>query len=113
MNSVLSLIQKYISDAFSRKYTIGDHLWESDIYPTSRRTQCFMKVQNPSPYSHLHCILTFSLSGAEKKLHGLNPRANYTDRATAACRRSDCQLLRIEGATWSASQIPTAVFSDF
>jgi hypothetical protein len=36
------------------------------------------------------------------KLHGLSPRANYTDRAAAACRRSDCQLLRIEGATWSA-----------
>jgi hypothetical protein len=36
------------------------------------------------------------------KLHGLSPRANYTDRATAACRRSDCQLLRIEVATWSA-----------
>jgi hypothetical protein len=31
------------------------------------------------------------------KLHGPSPRANYTDRATAACRRSDCQLLRIEG----------------
>jgi hypothetical protein len=31
------------------------------------------------------------------KLHGLSPRANYTDRATAACRRSDCQLLRIKG----------------
>jgi hypothetical protein len=27
---------------------------------------------------------------------------NYTDRATASCRRSDCQLLRIEGATLSA-----------
>jgi hypothetical protein len=38
----------------------------------------------------------------KKKLHGLSPRANYTDRATAACQRSDCQLLRIEGATWSA-----------
>jgi hypothetical protein len=38
----------------------------------------------------------------EKKLHGLSPRANNTNRATAACRRSDCQLLRIEGATWSA-----------
>jgi hypothetical protein len=38
----------------------------------------------------------------KKKLHGLSPRANYTDRATAACRRSDCQLVRIEGATWSA-----------
>jgi hypothetical protein len=36
------------------------------------------------------------------KLLGLSPRANYTDRATTACRRSDCQLLRIEGATWSA-----------
>jgi hypothetical protein len=28
-----------------------------------------------------------------------------------ACRRNDCQLLRIEGATWSAWRIPTAVFS--
>jgi hypothetical protein len=36
------------------------------------------------------------------KPHGLSPRANYTDRATAACRRSDCHLLRIKGATWSA-----------
>jgi hypothetical protein len=27
------------------------------------------------------------------KLHGPNPRANYTDQATTACRRSDCQLL--------------------
>jgi hypothetical protein len=30
---------------------------------------------------------------------GLSPRVNYTDRATAACRLSQCQLLRIEGAT--------------
>jgi hypothetical protein len=49
----------------------------------------------------------------KKKLHGLSPRANYTDRATAACRRSDCQLLRIESATWSAWRIPPAVFSRF
>jgi hypothetical protein len=28
-----------------------------------------------------------------KKLHGLSLRANYTDLATAACRRSDCQLV--------------------
>jgi hypothetical protein len=44
-------------------------------------------------------------------LHGLSPRANYTDQATAACRQSDCQLLQIESATWSAWRIPTAVFS--
>jgi hypothetical protein len=35
------------------------------------------------------------------KLHDLSPRANYTYRATAACQRSDCQLLRIEGATYT------------
>jgi hypothetical protein len=35
-------------------------------------------------------------------LVSLSPRANYTDRVTAACRRSDCQLLRIEGAMWYA-----------
>jgi hypothetical protein len=34
----------------------------------------------------------------KKKLHGLSPQANYTDRATAACRRRDCQLLRIKSA---------------
>jgi hypothetical protein len=39
---------------------------------------------------------------AIKKLHGLSPRANYTDQATAAYRRSDCHLLRIEGAMWLA-----------
>jgi hypothetical protein len=32
----------------------------------------------------------------KKNLRGLSPRGNYTDWATAACRRSDCQLLRIE-----------------
>jgi hypothetical protein len=47
------------------------------------------------------------------KLHGLSPRANYTDQATATCRQSDCQLLQIEGATWSAWRIPPAVFSRF
>jgi hypothetical protein len=31
------------------------------------------------------------------KLHGLSPRANHTDRVTAACRRSDCQLFANRG----------------
>jgi hypothetical protein len=51
-------------------------------------------------------ILITKLEGKRKlktKLHGPSPRANYTDRATAACRQSDClPTLRIEGATWSA-----------
>jgi hypothetical protein len=55
----------------------------------------------------------FLLHKTKNKLHGLSPRANYTGRAAAACRRSDCQLLWIKGATWSAWRIPTAVFSVF
>jgi hypothetical protein len=68
------------------------------------------------PKSLVHNFSAFTLHNAKtnkNKLHGLSPRANYTDRATAACRRSDCQLLGIKGATWSALQIPTAVFSVF
>jgi hypothetical protein len=50
---------------------------------------------------------------AKNKLRGLSLHANYTDRATAACRRSWCQLLRIEDVAWSAQRIPMAVFSVF
>jgi hypothetical protein len=39
----------------------------------------------------------------------LNTTSELYDRATAACRRSQCQLLRIEGVAWSAQRIPTAV----
>jgi hypothetical protein len=56
-------------------------------------------------------ILTITRTFKQKKLRGLSPQSNYTDRATAACRRSLCQLLRIEGVAWSAQRIPTAVFS--
>jgi hypothetical protein len=62
--------------------------------------------------SFLFCDM-FLIHSKTNKLHGLSPRANYTDRATAACRRSECQLLQIKGATWSAWCIPTAVFSVF
>jgi hypothetical protein len=34
-------------------------------------------------------------NNTKTKLHGLSPRANYTDRATATCRRSDCQLFQM------------------
>jgi hypothetical protein len=53
------------------------------------------------------------LNVKKTKLHGLSPRANYTDWVTAACRRSDCQFVRKEGATWSAWRIPLAVFLGF
>jgi hypothetical protein len=34
---------------------------------------------------------------AKKELRDFSPRANYTDRATAVCRRRWCQLFRREG----------------
>jgi hypothetical protein len=61
---------------------------------TAKFRQCSVAPQAPVKIPRLILII--------KKLHGLSPRANYTDRATAACRRSDCQLVRIEGAMWSA-----------
>jgi hypothetical protein len=39
------------------------------------------------------------------KLRGLSPRAKYSDRATAACRRSYYQLLRIEGAQYFSENL--------
>jgi hypothetical protein len=50
----------------------------------------------PSPYLRSYHVLygTFIPLRVKikTKLHGMSPRANYTDRATAACWRSDCQL---------------------
>jgi hypothetical protein len=54
----------------------------------------------PPAITGTHIVLPLQLK--KTKLHGLSPRANYTDRVTATCWRSDCQRLRIEGATWSA-----------
>jgi hypothetical protein len=55
----------------------------------------------------------FTLSQFKKKLNCFSPQANYTNRATAACRRSYCQLLRIEGVAWSVQRVPTAVKLDY
>jgi hypothetical protein len=53
--------------------------------------------------------LLYSTKKKKTKLRGLSPQANYTDRATAVCWRSLCQILRVEGVEWSAQRIPTAV----
>jgi hypothetical protein len=45
----------------------------------------------------------------ETKLRGFSPQVNYSDRRTAACRRSCCQVLQTEGVARSAQRIPTAV----
>jgi hypothetical protein len=59
---------------------------EQDLAPVGNQTLLLAERDAPVPASL-----------KKTKLHGLSPRTNYTDRATAACRRSDCQLVRIEG----------------
>jgi hypothetical protein len=71
-----------------------------------------LSIITPYSNSYLHPTPQYSaphLLHSETKLRGFSPQANYTDRATAACRRRWGQLLRIEGVAWSAQQIPTAV----
>jgi hypothetical protein len=82
-----------------------------NLLPPSLHPFCPEEVGN----RYLQTLLpTYYIVELKKKnLRGLSPRANYTDRATAACRRSDCQLVRIEGARWSGWRIPPAVFLGF
>jgi hypothetical protein len=48
-------------------------------------------------------------SKRKTKFRGLSPLANYSDRATAVCQRSYCELLWVGGVAWSAQRISTAV----
>jgi hypothetical protein len=75
----------------------------SYILPSRRHSK------SSSPFSLVHRRAFFRLSlgptvllrcsyvAKKTKLHGLSPRANRTDRATAACRRSDCRLFADRG----------------
>jgi hypothetical protein len=80
------------------QYEVADcwlHCWSSSVNAKAQSWEAAVR----SPASKL-----------KLKFHALSPRANYTDRATAAYRGSD---LRIEGETWSAWRIPIAIFSVF
>jgi hypothetical protein len=86
-------------------------------FTVSKKTYTYYNLNNIAVIfinvSKLISSLRYVVTYPQKKLHSLSPRANYTDRATATCRRSDCQLLRIKSATWSAWWVPTVVFSVF
>jgi hypothetical protein len=49
---------------------------------------CFL----PNPYQLIIYHQSLTIRSYKTELHGLSPRANYTDRATAACRRSVANL---------------------
>jgi hypothetical protein len=50
------------------------------------------RIETIAPAIFVASGVCHNTSKGEKKLRGLSPRANYIDRATAACRRNDCQL---------------------
>jgi hypothetical protein len=60
--------------ALNRVATVIGRLWY-------REMKCL-----PLKPNKCECIV-IKLKGKLKKLRGLSPRANYTDQATAACRR--------------------------
>jgi hypothetical protein len=72
------------------------------------------KCETKLPFLYLFSFkMEFLIRFNFLSLHGLSLRANYTDRVIATCRQSYCQIMRIVGATWSAWEIPTAIFLDF
>jgi hypothetical protein len=64
------------------------------ILPSNLNHIGFLEVYEELMYCHfaLPFLPQYLKKKKKKKLHGLSPRANYTDRATAASRRSVANL---------------------
>jgi hypothetical protein len=87
------------------------HTMNADRHPciewdSNPQSQCSSEWRQFIPNKFVCVFYSHALDkikvSKKKKPRGLSPQANYADRATAACRRSCCQLLRIEGVAWSA-----------
>jgi hypothetical protein len=93
--SVMRVIKRNIEKVWGTRYTLGTRYLY--IIRDAEKV-CGARYTLGARYLPKNTVIKTN----KNKLHGLSPRANYAVRATAACRRSDFQLLRIEGATWSA-----------
>jgi hypothetical protein len=63
--------------------------YTNDVFYSQKRTD-YIRDRLSAEMRALHLKYYLSISYKKKnkkKLRGLSPRANYTDRATAACRR--------------------------
>jgi hypothetical protein len=99
---------------YCRYWYNARYVVSSALFPNPRVVSCSFPIGSTRKSKWTEKARYFKLDQKQtNKLHGLSLRANYTDRATAACCRSDCQLLRKEGPTLSTWRIPTAVFSVF
>jgi hypothetical protein len=84
---IISTDRLHMNDTY---YSIFENLDQIAVHtpqsPIQNKTRSAMHPQ------HAGCI-----PHRQHSLHSLSPRANYTDRVTAACRRSDCQLFADRG----------------
>jgi hypothetical protein len=98
------LLPLQVPRVLRQRHKINSEMIREHLEYPSQARRTFLDRSRAGPPRTLNChwYSVIGFKNKQNKLHGLSPRANYTDRATAACRRSDFQLLRIEGATWSA-----------
>jgi hypothetical protein len=89
-----SVLPTFFLQKWNNRFFFSEALYSVVLFPHTSLAE--------TAADRLKSCLVFKGIKQTNKLHGLSPRVNYTDRATAASRRSVCQLLRIKGATWSA-----------
>jgi hypothetical protein len=93
-----------------RKHSEPLNVYIISILPTHTHTPKEKNSERAYKHTRTHARThTHTHTHTKRSLCDLSPRANYTDRATVAFQESKCQLLQIEGATWSAWRIPTTV----
>jgi hypothetical protein len=94
--SKLALKQQHISFSCSQfRRSHGGHVGIIKII-TNTKTDTVL-VRRRLTFPSKLCSFLITVTKTKTKLHGLSPRANYTDQATAACGRSDCQLFADRG----------------
>jgi hypothetical protein len=58
------------------------------LSPSAKYKKLWPNITDVSDQPTASIFIQLRQKGLTIKLHGLKPRANYTDRATAACRRT-------------------------
>jgi hypothetical protein len=101
---------KHVSRFWPVKFRHNDSTAASVIANTQFAELTFQQSAKSTPYSSQeHRNQKRSCKKYKLNSVALVRKRNITDRATAACRRSLCLRLRVEGVAWSAQRIPTAV----
>jgi hypothetical protein len=85
-----------LSELWREYYSLATHLYKllQRTWAESIVTRAHSVHWSSCRGTDLACI---NQNKTNNRLRGLSPQVDYTNRATTACRRSWCQLLRIDG----------------